>query len=74
MSLITNFINIKLTLSFFILREIRTKEDVLTHDNGTISYRETRSYTFDESSSVGPESTNITTMNIVYMVNKILLM
>lgn len=39
------------------------------YENETISYRETRSYTFDPSKSAESETVNITTVNLVYMVN-----
>ncbi len=53
---------------------MRTKYDVEDYENGTISYHESRNYTFDRSQScdVCDETYNITTFNIVYMVNTIL--
>ncbi len=54
---------------------MRTKNNVQEYENGTISYHEDRNYTFDRSKSCetcDDETTNITTINIVYMVTKIL--
>jgi len=54
---------------------VRTKNDVEQYDNGTISYHEDRNYTFNEALSCDgcdDKTFNITTINIVYMVNKIL--
>ena len=57
---------------FWYLREERKKIDIREYENETMSYRETRSYTFDSSRSAEPETVNITTFNLVYMVIKIL--
>ncbi|CAF3824396.1 unnamed protein product [Rotaria magnacalcarata] len=54
----------------FVYKEQRTKEDVKFYPNGTISYRESRNYTFDRSKSMADETLSITTINIVYMVNE----
>ncbi|CAF5134685.1 unnamed protein product, partial [Rotaria magnacalcarata] len=51
----------------FVYKEQRTKEDVKFYPNGTISYRESRNYTFDRSKSMADETLSITTINIVYM-------
>lgn len=49
-------------------QEYREKVDIVTHENGTISYREIKSYVFDRSMSIGPEEDNFTTVNIPLMV------
>ncbi len=54
-------------------REVRKKNNIRDYANETISYQESRSYTFDPKRSAESEDVNITTINIVYMVNKILL-
>jgi hypothetical protein len=54
-------------------REVRKKNNIRDYANETISYQESRSYTFDPIRSAESEDVNITTINIVYMVNKILL-
>jgi len=52
-------------------RELRTKNNIRDYANETISYQESRSYTFDPQRSAESEDVNITTINIVYMVTKI---
>ena len=52
---------------------MRTKIAVEEFPNETISYRESRQYTFVPDESSESELVNITTMNIVYLVNKILI-
>ncbi|CAF3768756.1 unnamed protein product [Rotaria sp. Silwood1] len=51
----------------FVYREQRTKEDIRFYPNGTISYRESRNYTFDRSKSIADETFSINTINVVYM-------
>lgn len=53
----------------FVYREERVKEKIGFYSNGTISYQEKRNYTFDRSQSIDDELFNITTINIVYMVD-----
>ena len=54
---------------YFIFREQRTKEDIRFYPNQTISYRESRNYTFDRLKSSDDETFRIHTINIVYMVS-----
>ncbi|UJR36346.1 hypothetical protein I4U23_029073 [Adineta vaga] len=51
----------------FVYKEERKKMNIKTYENQTISYQESRVYTFDRERSAELESVNITTMNIVYM-------
>jgi hypothetical protein len=53
----------------YLFREERRKLDVRTYNNGTISYREARNYTFERSQSAESETVNVTTVNFVYMVD-----
>ncbi|KAK3099881.1 hypothetical protein FSP39_011128 [Pinctada imbricata] len=46
-------------------REKRHKQNITSYDNGTIAYRETRTFIFDRAKSVGPETDNFTTANIL---------
>jgi hypothetical protein len=56
---------------FIFWRDQRTKTDIRLYPNGTISYRELRNYTFDRTKSSNDETFRITTINVVYMVDKI---
>jgi hypothetical protein len=56
----------------FISREDRKKTNVEEFPDETILYQEPRTYTFDPIRSAENETANITTINIVYMVNKII--
>lgn len=47
----------------YVFREIDTKEDQVWNDNGTITYKRKRSWTFDESLSKGKLSDNVTNLN-----------
>jgi scavenger receptor class B, member 1 len=58
-------------VSVFSSREQRTKDDVRFYSNGTISYRESRRFTFDRSRSSNDETFRIKTINILYMVSRI---
>jgi len=49
-------------------REYRQKYNITYNDNKTVSYKELQWYVFDEDASVGPETDNITTANILLMV------
>ncbi|CAF2858108.1 unnamed protein product [Rotaria sp. Silwood2] len=51
----------------FVYREQRTKEDIRFYPNGTISYRESRNYIFDQSKSPLDETFRFNTINVVYM-------
>ncbi|CAF0969014.1 unnamed protein product [Rotaria sordida] len=51
----------------FVYKEQRTKEDIRFYPNGTISYRESRNYTFDRSKSISDETFSFNTINVVYM-------
>ncbi|CAF1007395.1 unnamed protein product [Adineta steineri] len=51
----------------FVYKEERKKINIRDYPNETISYQETRSYTFVPERSGEPENVNITTVNIVYM-------
>lgn len=45
-------------------RETRIKHDIKFFDNGTVYYKERRSFVFDRSKSVGSESDTITSVNL----------
>lgn len=47
-------------------REVRTKYDIVHNDNGTVSYRQNRTFHFMRSMSVGNENDTFTTPNPVY--------
>ncbi|CAF0851637.1 unnamed protein product [Didymodactylos carnosus] len=52
----------------FVYRENRTKINIVSNANQTISYQEPRTYTFDRSrSSEDVSTTTFTTINVVYM-------
>ncbi|XP_061164515.1 cytoplasmic FMR1-interacting protein 2-like [Saccostrea echinata] len=46
-------------------REHRKKWQITHFDNGTLSYRENRSFVFDLEKSVGPHEENFTTVNLI---------
>ena len=48
--------------------EHREKINVVHHANGTVSYKQIRTFIFNRSLSVGPESDTFTTINIPLMV------
>ncbi|XP_021339195.1 scavenger receptor class B member 1-like isoform X1 [Mizuhopecten yessoensis] len=50
-------------------REHRQKVNVSFFDNGTVAYREKRSFTFDRELSVGPENDTFTTVNLPMIVS-----
>ena len=52
-------------------REVRTKINVRTYENETMSYQEPRQYIFDRERSVDDETFTFTTVDTVYMVNMI---
>ena len=64
--------NVRFFLHFlfdsFSFREKRTKEDVRFYPNGTISYRESRNFSFDRQRSSDDETFRFKTINVVYMV------
>ena len=45
------------------------KRDIVFNDNGTVSYREKKSYVFEPKKSVGPENDTFTTVNVAMMVS-----
>ncbi|KAH7969645.1 hypothetical protein HPB52_020771 [Rhipicephalus sanguineus] len=49
------------------------KHNITFHDNGTMSYKETKRYYFDRASSVGPESDEIMTVNVPFVTTAQLL-
>ncbi|XP_075544565.1 scavenger receptor class B member 1-like isoform X1 [Dermacentor variabilis] len=49
------------------------KHNITFHDNGTMSYKETKRYYFDRQSSVGPESDEIMTVNVPFVTTAQLL-
>ncbi|KAH6936370.1 hypothetical protein HPB50_016363 [Hyalomma asiaticum] len=49
------------------------KHNITFHDNGTMSYKETKRYFFDRESSVGPESDEIMTVNVPFVTTAQLL-
>ena len=48
------------------------KEDVTSHDNGTISYRQYKQFHFVPEMSVGPDSETFVTVNMVLLVSQLL--
>ena len=51
--------------------EKRTKYDIVHHSNGTVSYRQNRTFHFLPELSVGKESDNFTTPNPLFWVSQI---
>ncbi|CAF5000558.1 unnamed protein product, partial [Rotaria sp. Silwood1] len=51
----------------FVYKEVRTKINLRTYENETISYQEPREYIFDRTQSVDDDTFTFTTINVVYM-------
>lgn len=49
------------------------KHNITFHDNGTLSYKETKRFYFDRSRSVGPETDEIMTVNVPFVTTAHLL-
>lgn len=49
------------------------KHNITFHDNGTMSYKETKRYYFDRGNSVGPETDEIMTVNVPFVTTAQLL-
>lgn len=54
-------------------RALWIKYNITFHDNGTMSYKETKQYFFDKSLSVGDETDQIVTVNVPYVTTAQLL-
>ncbi len=52
----------------FVYKEVRFKEDLVNHSNGTLTYKERRRFFFVPEKSAYPEDFNITTINMAAMV------
>lgn len=50
-------------------REHRAKWQINSYDNGTLSYRENRSFVFERKKSVGPHEEKFTTANLILVVS-----
>ncbi|CAF3703471.1 unnamed protein product [Rotaria socialis] len=51
----------------FVYKEQRTKTNLRTYENETLSYQEPRQYIFDRSQSAYDETFKFTTINVIYM-------
>ena len=50
-------------------REVREKVDLCYHDNGTVTYRQIKTYHFVREKSIGWDNDTFTSINIPYMVS-----
>lgn len=66
----SNFLSQSLTFLKTDFREKRIKYDIIHNSNGTVTYKQNRTFHFVEKLSVGPESDRFTTPNPVYWVGK----
>ena len=52
----------------FVYREIRNKTDIKHNSNGTVTYRQIKTYHFNRELSVASDTEVFTTVNLVLMV------
>lgn len=68
--LLAIFLSRSVTIFKTDFREKRIKYDIIHNSNGTVTYKQNRTFHFVEKLSVGPESDRFTTPNPVYWVGK----